>query len=119
MKKLKLKAVILSEFSGEINGCPVNNEDAYYSVRNILEYIESNNTKLTKWSDFIEDLIETFEALGRHPDFDYVYEKLIATVANKKDIDALTKTLEQISYVKCYSEFDTMYSRLKNNYYTS
>lgn len=119
MKKLKLKAVVLSEFSGEINGCPVNNEDAYYSVRNILEYIESNNTKLTKWSDFIEDLIETFEALGGHPDFDYVYDKLIATVANKKDIDALTKTLEQISYVECYVEFDKMYSRLKNNYYTS
>lgn len=40
-------------------------------------------------------------------------------LTKKKDIDALTKTLEQISYVKCYSEFDTMYSRLKNNYYTS
>lgn len=119
MKKLKLKAIVLSEFSGEINGCPVNNQNVYYSVRNILEYIESNNTKLTKWSDFITDLVEAFEALNGHPDFDYVYDKLIATVANKKDIDALTKTLEQISYVECYLEFDKIYDRLNNNYYIS
>lgn len=57
--------------------------------------------------------------LGGHPDFDYVYDKLIATVANKKDIDALTKTLEQISYVECYLEFDKIYDRLENNYYIS
>lgn len=119
MKKLKLKAIVLSEFSDEINGCLVNNQDVYYSVRNILEYIESNNTKLTKWSDFITDLVEAFEALNGDPDFDYVYDKLIATVANKKDIDALTKTLEQISYVECYLEFDKIYDRLNNNYYIS
>lgn len=51
MKELELKAIVLSEFKGEINGCPVKNEDVYYSVQNILEYIIMNH--ILSWIDAI------------------------------------------------------------------
>ena len=122
MKELKLKAIVLSEFKGEINGCPVNNEDAYYSVRNILECIEGNHIKLTKWSDFISDLIEAFDILKRNDikdDFNYIYEKLLGASSSIDTINDLTDMLYNITEVDGYSEFDTVYDRVKNNYYTS
>lgn len=122
MKELKLKAIVLSEFKGEINGCPVNNEDVYYSVRNILEYIEGNHIKLTKWSDFISDLIEAFDILKRNDikdDFNYIYEKLLGASSSIDTINDLTDMLYNITEVDGYSEFDTVYDRVKNNYYTS
>lgn len=122
MKELKLKAIVLSEFRGEINGCPVNNEDVYYSVQNILEYIESNHIKLTKWSDFISDMIEAFNILNTNNidgEFEYVYEKLLGICSGIETIDDLTDILYNITEVDGYSEFDTVYDRVKNNYYTS
>lgn len=122
MKELKLKAIVLSEFKGEINGYPVNNEDVYYSVRNILEYIESNHIKLTKWSDFISDMIEAFETLNLNNldgDFEYVYERLLGVCSDIETIDDLTDMLNKITEVDGYSEFDTIYDRVKNDYYVS
>ena len=122
MKELELKAIILSEFRGEINGCPVNNEDVYYSVRNILEYIEDNHIKLTKWSDFISDLIEAFDILKRNDiegDFNYIYEKLLGASSSIDTINDITDMLNNIVEADEYSEFETMYDRVKNNYYTS
>lgn len=122
MKKLKLKAIVLSEFSGEINGCPVNNQDVYYSVRNILEYIENNNTKLTKWSDFISDLIEAFNTLKANDldgDYDYIYEKLLEASSSIETISDLTDMLNNIVEADGYSEFETIYDRVQNNYYVS
>lgn len=122
MKELKLKAIVLSEFKGEINGCPVNNEDVYYSVRNIPEYIEGNHIKLTKQSDFISDLIEAFDILKRNDikdDFNYIYEKLLGAGSSIDTINDLTDMLYNITEVDGYSEFDTVYDRVKNNYYTS
>ena len=122
MKELKLNAIVLSEFRGEINGCPVNNEDVYYSVQNILEYIESNHIKLTKWSDFISDMIEAFNILNTNNidgEFEYVYEKLLGICSGIETIDDLTDILYNITEVDGYSEFDTVYDRVKNNYYTS
>lgn len=122
MKELELKAIVLSEFRGEINGYPVSNEDVYYSVRNILEYIEDNHIKLTKWSNFISDLIEAFKALNANNldgDFEYVYEKLLGICSGIETIDDLTDMLNKITEVEGYSEFDTVYDKLKNNYYIS
>lgn len=122
MKELKLKAIVLSEFKGEINGCPINNEDVYYSVRNILEYIENNYIKLTKWSDFIMDLIEAFETLSANNldgDFEYVYERLLGVCSDIETINDLTDMLNNITEIDGYSEFDTVYDRMKNNYYVS
>lgn len=122
MKELKLKAIVLSKFKGEINGCPVNNEDVYYSVQNILEYIEGNHIKLTKWSDFISDLIEAFKDLSANNldgDFEYVYEKLLGVCSGIEAIDNLTDMLYNITEVDGYSEFDTVYDRVKNDYYVS
>lgn len=122
MKELELKAIVSSEFKGEINGCPVNNKDVYYSVRNILEYIEGNHIKLTKWSNFISDLIEAFKTLNTNNldgDFEYVYEKLLGVCSGIETIDDLTDMLYNITEVDGYSEFDTVYDRVKNDYYTS
>jgi len=122
MKELKLKAIVLSEFKGEINGCPVSNEDVYYSVRNILEYIEGNHIKITKWSDFINDLIEAFKALNANNldgEFEYVYEKLLGVCSGIETIDDLTDMLYNITEVDSYSEFDKVYDRVKNDYYVS
>lgn len=122
MKELKLKAIVLSEFKGEINGCPVNNEDVYYSVRNILECIESNHIKLTKWSNFISDMIEAFETLSVNNldgDFEYVYEKLLGVCSDIETINDLTDMLNKITEIDGYSEFDTVYDRVKNDYYIS
>ena len=122
MKELELKASILSEFKGEINGCPVNNEDVYYSVRNILECIEGNHIKLTKWSNFISDLIEAFKTLSTNNldgDFEYVYEKLLGVCSSIDTINDITDMLNNIVEADEYSEFETMYDRVKNNYYTS
>lgn len=122
MKELELKTIILSEFKGEINGCPVNNEDVYYSVQNILEYIIINHIKLTRWSDFISDLIEAFDILKRNDiegDFNYIYEKLLGASSSIDTINDITDMLYNITEVDGYSEFDTVYDRVKNNYYTS
>lgn len=122
MKELELKAIVLSEFKGEINGCPVNNEDVYYSVQNILEYIEGNHIKLTKWSNFISDLIEAFKTLSTNNldgDFEYVYEKLLGVCSGIETIDDLTDILYNITEVDGYSEFDKVYDRVKNDYYIS
>lgn len=122
MKELELKAIILSEFRGEINGCPVKNEDVYYSVQNILEYIIMNHIKLTKWSDFISDLIEVFDILKRNDiegDFNYIYEKLLGASSSIDTINDITDMLNNIVEADEYSEFETMYDRVKNNYYTS
>lgn len=122
MKELELKAIILSAFKGEINGCPINNEDVYYSVRNILEYIEDNHIKLTKWSNFISDLIEAFKTLSANNldgDFEYVYEKLLGVCSGIETIDDLTDMLYNITEVDGYSEFDKVYDRVKNDYYIS
>lgn len=122
MKELELKAIVLSEFRGEINGYPVNNEDVYYSVQNILEYIIMNHIKLTKWSDFISDLIEAFDILKRNDiegDFNYIYEKLLGASSSIETIDDLTDMLYNITEVDGYSEFDTVYDRVKNDYYVS
>lgn len=122
MKELELNAIVLSEFKGEINGYPVSNEDVYYSVRNILEYIEDNHIKLTKWSDFISDMIEAFKTLNANNldgDFEYVYEKLLGICSGIETIDDLTDMLNNITEVEGYSEFDTVYDRIKNDYYIS
>lgn len=122
MKELKLKAIVLSEFKGEINGCPINNEDVYYSVQNILEYIIMNHIKLTRWSDFISDLIEAFDILKRNDiegDFNYIYEKLLGASSSIDTINDITDMLNNIVKTDGYSEFETMYDRVKNNYYVS
>lgn len=122
MKELELKAIVLSEFKGEINGCPVKNEDVYYSVQNILEYIIMNHIKLTKWSDFITDLIEAFDILKGNDiegDFDYIYEKLLSAGSSIDTIDDLTDVLNEITEIEEYYEFDTIYDRVVNNYYIS
>lgn len=120
--ELELKAIVLSEFRGEINGCPVNNEDVYYSVQNILEYIIMNHIKLTRWSDFISDLIEAFDILKRNDiegDFNYIYEKLLGASSSIDTINNITDMLNNITEVDGYSEFDTVYDRIKNDYYIS
>ena len=122
MKELKLKANIISKFEGEINGCPVKNEDVYYSVQNILEYIIINHIKLTKWSDFISDLIEAFNTLKTNDldgDYDYIYEKLLGASSSIETISDLTDMLNNIVEADGYSEFETIYDRVQNNYYVS
>lgn len=67
-------------------------------------------------------MIEAFKTLSANNldgDFEYVYEKLLGVCSGIETIDDLTDMLYNITEVDGYSEFDTVYDRVKNNYYVS
>ena len=67
-------------------------------------------------------MIEAFDILKRNDikdDFNYIYEKLLGAGSSIDTINDLTDMLYNITEVDGYSEFDTVYDRVKNNYYTS
>ena len=122
MKELKLKAIVLSEFEGEINGHTVNNEDVYYTVQNILEFAVITQLPFTKWQDFIADLIKAFEDLkssGINDDYNYAESKIIEASAEMTNLDSLKNAFAHLVEVQYYPEFKDIYNKLKNNYYTS
>lgn len=122
MNKLELNANIITNFKGEINGCTVTNEDVYYTVKNILEYIVVAQIPFTKWLDFISDLIKAFTDLkssGINDDYNYAESKVIEASAEMTNLDSIKKTFEYLIEVQYYPEFKELYNRLKNDYYTS
>lgn len=48
MSKLELNMKVVSKFKGEINGITVSNEDVYYTLLDLLEYLTPENIPLTK-----------------------------------------------------------------------
>lgn len=122
MNKLELNANIITNFKGEINGCIVNNEDVYYTVQNLLEYIVVTQIPFTRYSDFITDLIKAFEGLktsGINDDYNYAESKMIEASAEMTNLDSIKKAFEYLVEVEHYPEFKELYNRLKNDYYTS
>lgn len=128
MSKLELNMKVVSKFKGEINGITVSNEDVYYTVLDLLEYLTPENIPFTKWSDFIANLIKAFENLkssaitdsGNYVnDYTYVESLLTKSVINVTDIDELTDAINDIVETDGYTEFEDIYNKLKEGYYTS
>lgn len=129
MSKLEVNKKIVSKFKGEINGQTVNNEDVYYTVLDLLnEYLNYENIPFTKWNDFISDLIKAFEDIKSSAitdnstyvnEYTYIESILIHGFMRSTNIDDLKATISNIVEIEGYPEFDDLYSKLKDNYYTS
>ena len=122
MNKLKLNTNIITNFEGEINSHIVTNEDVYYTVQNILEFVVITQLPFTKWSDFIADLITAFEelkSLDINDDYNYAESKIIEASAEMTNLDSLKNAFTYLVEVQYYPEFKDIYDKLKNNYYTS
>lgn len=120
--KLELNTKIISNFKAEINGCIVNNEDVYYTVSDILEYIINTDIPFTKYKDFVIDLIETLEVLkgyGSNKEYAHVESVLKDITIKLKNIEELTDAISNLIENEIYVEFTDMYNKLKNNYYIS
>ena len=122
MNRLELNTNIITNFEGEINSHIVTNEDVYYTVQNILEFVVITQLPFTKWQDFIADLIKTFEDLkssGINDDYNYAESKIIEASAEMTNLDSLKNAFAHLVEVQYYPEFKDIYDKLKNNYYTS
>ena len=122
MNRLELNTNIITNFEGEINSHIVTNEDVYYTVQNILEFVVITQLPFTKWSDFIADLIKAFEDLkssGINDDYNYAESKVIEASAEMTNLDSLKNAFAHLVEVQYYPEFKDIYNKLKNNYYTS
>lgn len=122
MNRLELNTNIITNFEGEINSHIVTNEDVYYTVQNILEFVVITQLPFTKWQDFIADLIKAFEDLkssGINDDYNYAESKIIEASAKMTDIDSLKEAFAHLVDVQYYPEFKEIHNRLKDNYYTS
>ena len=122
MNRLELNTNIITNFEGEINSHIVTNEDVYYTVQNILEFVVITQLPFTKWQDFISDLITAFEelkSLGINDDYNYAESKIIEASAEMTNLDSLKNAFTHLVEVQYYPEFKDIYNKLKNNYYTS
>lgn len=122
MNRLELNTNIVTNFKGEINDHIVTNEDVYYTVQNILEFVVITQLPFTKWQDFIADLIKAFEDLkssGINDDYNYAESKVIEASAEMTNVDSLKNAFAHLVEVQYYPEFKDIYNKLKNNYYTS
>lgn len=122
MNRLELNTNIITNFEGEINSHIVTNEDVYYTVQNILEFVVITKLPFTKWQDFIADLIKAFEDLkssGINDDYNYAESKIIEASAEMTNLDSLKNAFAHLVEVQYYPEFKDIYNKLKNNYYTS
>ena len=122
MNRLELNTNIITNFEGEINSHIVTNEDVYYTVQNILEFVVITQLPFTKWQDFIADLIKAFEDLkssGINDDYNYAESKIIEASAEMTNLDSLKNAFAHLVEVQYYPEFKKIYNRLKDNYYTS
>lgn len=122
MNRLELNTNIITNFEGEINSHIVTNEDVYYTVQNILEFVVITQLQFTKWQDFIADLITAFEelkSLGINDDYNYAESKIIEASAEMTNLDSLKNAFTHLVEVQYYPEFKDIYNKLKNNYYTS
>jgi hypothetical protein len=122
MNRLELNTNIITNFEGEINSHIVTNEDVYYTVQNILEFVVITQLPFTKWQDFIADLIKAFEDLkssGINDDYNYAESKVIEASAEMTNLDSLKNAFAHLVEVQYYPEFKDIYNKLKNNYYTS
>jgi len=122
MNRLELNTNIITNFEGEINSHIVTNEDVYYTVQNILEFVVITQLPFTKWQDFIADLIKAFEDLkssGINDDYNYAESKVIEASAEMTSLDSLKEAFAHLVEVQYYPEFKDIYNRLKDNYYTS
>ena len=122
MNRLELTTNIITNFEGKINSHIVTNEDVYYTVQNILEFVVITQLPFTKWQDFIADLITAFEelkSLGINDDYNYAESKIIEASAEMTNLDSLKNAFAHLVEVQYYPEFKKIYNRLKDNYYTS
>ena len=122
MNRLELNTNIITNFEGEINSHIVTNEDVYYTVQNILEFVVITQLPFTKWQDFIADLITAFEglkSLGINDDYNYAESKIIEASAEMTNLDSLKNAFAHLVEVQYYPEFKKISNRLKDNYYTS
>lgn len=140
MYNLKLDAEIIGNFYGIINGNNITNEPVYNAMTIIIDLLEKNlnEPNLTKPDEFIDDLIETFDAFYNNeintakkaydkytvidtPDyFIWIRNKFI----NKLYTDKATfKDLSNILYhpvkIDGHNEFKTLYERITSGFYTN
>lgn len=128
MNKLELNTKIISNFKGKINDEDVYDEDVYYTISKLLEYLTYNNIPFTKWDEFIADLIQAFEDLKESAitdsstyvnDYTYIEAILLKDFMRSTNIDELTATISDIVENEEYTEFENLYNKLDSNYYTS
>lgn len=128
MSKLEVNPKIISHFKGKINGEDVYDEDVYYTISELLEYLTYDNIPFTKWDEFIADLIQAFEDLKESAitdsstyvnDYTYIESILIKDFIRTTTIDELTATISDIVENEGYTEFGDLYDKLDSNYYTS
>lgn len=128
MDKLEVTTKIISNFKGKINGEDIYDEDVYYTVSELLEYLTYDNIPFTKWDEFIVDLIQAFEDLKETAitnnstyvnDYTYIEAILLKDFMRSTNVDELKATISDIVENEGYNEFEDLYNRLENNYYTS
>ena len=128
MNKLEVNTKIISNFKGKINGEDVHDEDVYYTVSELLEYLTYDNIPFTKWDEFIADLIQVFEDLKESAitdsstyvnDYTYIKYILLKDFMRSTNVDELKATISDIVENEGYNEFEDLYNRLESNYYTS
>lgn len=128
MNKLEVTTKIISNFKGKINDEDVYDEDVYYTISELLEYLTYDNIPFTKWDEFIADLIQAFEDLKESAitdsstyvnDYTYIEAILLKDFMRSTNIDELKATISDIVENEGYNEFEDLYSRLESNYYTS
>ena len=128
MNKLEVTTKIISHFKGKINGEDVHDEDVYYTVSELLEYLTYNNIPFTKWDEFIADLIQAFEDLKESAitdsstyvnNYTYIEYILLKDFMRTTNIDELKATISDIVETQGYLEFEDLYNKLESNYYTA
>lgn len=128
MNQLKVTTKIISNFKGKINDEDVYDEDVYYTISELLEYLTYDNIPFTKWNEFISDLIQAFEDLKESAitdsstyvnDYTYIESILLKDFMRSTNIDELKTTISDIVENEGYNEFEDLYNRLESSYYTS
>ena len=143
MNNLKLNSKIISNFHGVINGNNINNEPVYNAMVVIIRLLRNtlDELNITKPDELIYDLIEAFKAfyniynakeaytknaLGIYtivdvPDyFIYIRNKFINKLLTKKTtLKDLSEILYYTTKIDGHREFNTLYERLKSDFYIS
>lgn len=145
MNNLKLNAKIIGNFHSVINGNNINNEPVYNAIVVIIRLLRNklDEPNITKPDELIYDLIEAFEAFYNNeiytakeaytndklsiytikdtPDyFIYIRNKFINRLLTKKTtLKDLSEVLYYATKIDGHREFNTLYERLKSDFYIS
>lgn len=127
MNNLEIRADIVTNFQGLINGHIVDVSAVYHTVTKLLNKLANDltDTIFTKQDDFISDLINTFteiydNCLDNESHDAYIHAENVLTNTDNiiTSLDDLSDIIYNIVEDYEYTEFDTFLNRLDSNYYT-